>query len=339
MATVLVSSGPLRNRAGAFRAILAEAGLETVEPPGEHALSADELMVHLSGCDAVIAGGEVYSAELLGCCPRLKVIARTGVGYDAVDVDAATRRGIVVTITPGTNHDSVAEQAFGLLLAVTRRVAWNDRLIRRGGWDRTLVMPLRGKRMGLVGLGRIGKAMVPRAHAFGMSVCGFDPLVRDPRGCADLGVAQVGFEELLAESDVVSLHCPLTAETHRLFDLRVFGRMKRGAILINTARGGVVDEGGLWAALVSGQLAGAGLDVLDPEPPSRDNPLLQLDQVVFSPHIAGIDTQAMSDMAEAAARCIVEVLAGRDPGEAVVNPGAVGREAGGGGFAGVAGSV
>src|SRR5262245_4041429 len=158
MPDVLIGANTLRGQAGRFREILRAAGFTTCDPPGDHTLSDAEMEELLPGMFASIAGGENYSAELLGRCPDLRVIARTGVGYDCIDVDAATRKGIVVAIVPGTNHDAVAEHAFAVLLGVARRVALNDRIVRSGGWDRTLVMPLRGKTLGLVGLGRIGRA-------------------------------------------------------------------------------------------------------------------------------------------------------------------------------------
>lgn len=310
MPRVLVSSGPLRNDPGRFRDHLLAARLELLEPKGHHQLTDDELLGLLPQVDAVVAGGENYSAPLLERCPRLRIIARTGVGYDAVDIAAATRHGILVTITPGTNHEAVAEQAFALLFGVMRRVALNDRVIRSGGWDRTLVPPLRGRTLGLVGLGRIGRAMVPRAHAFGVTVIACEPAAIDPTFAPPPpGIRLVDFETLLRESDIVSLHCPLGPATRHLFNREAFTRMKPGAFLINTARGGVVNEADLHAALVSKTIAGAGLDVLDPEPPDRSNPLLTLDNVVISPHIAGIDQQSMADMAEKAARCIAELFA------------------------------
>ncbi|GIW87017.1 MAG: hypothetical protein KatS3mg108_1341 [Isosphaeraceae bacterium] len=316
---VLISSGPLRGKPGRFRDLLTAAGFELLDPPGDHALSVQELAEWLPRCEAVIAGGEPYTAELLEACPRLRIIARTGVGYDAVDLAAATARGIAVTITPGTNHESVAEQAFALLLAVTRRIAWNDRIIRRGGWDRTLVLPLRGKTLGVVGLGRIGRAMIPRAEAFGLNVLAYDPLLPEFTGLGD-GFRLVGFDELIRTSDIVSLHCPLTPETRGLFNRRVFERMRPGSILINTSRGAVVQEADLYEFLVRGHLAGAGLDVLEQEPPDPANPLLQLDQVVISPHIAGIDTQAMAEMAELAAQCIIDSQNSCLRRDCVVNP-------------------
>ncbi len=321
MPTVLIAPGPMRRRPGAFREVLDAAGFATVEPPGEEMLAEDELRAILPDCDAMIAGGESITGPIMDVSPRLRAIARTGVGYDAVDVAAATARGIAVTITPGTNHDSVAEQAFALLLAMTRRIAVNDRIVRAGGWERTLADPVRGKVMGLVGLGRIGRAMVPRARAFGLGVLAFDP---DARADAEFdGVWNLRrastLEELLAGSDVVSLHLPLGPSTYRLFDARLFASMKPGAYFLNTSRGGLVDESALLAALESGRLAGAGLDVLDPEPPDPASPLLQHPAVVVSPHLGGIDTKSMADMAELAARCVVDLAADRWPGPCAVN--------------------
>ena len=229
-----------------------------------------------------------------------------------------------MTIAPGTNQESVAEQAFGLLLGLTRRIALNDRLIRSGGWERGLPQPIRGKMIGLVGLGRIGRAMVPRAIAFGMTVIAYDPV---PDGDFDLqhGIQRVSFDELLQTADVVSLHLPATGTTRGLFRRETFDRMKSGAIFLNTSRGGLVVEADLIEALRSGHLAGAGLDVFDPEPPLGSNPLLQLPNVVSSPHIAGIDAKAMTDMADLAARCMVDVYQGTWPVACMVNPELAGR--------------
>jgi D-3-phosphoglycerate dehydrogenase / 2-oxoglutarate reductase len=319
MPTVLIGPSPLRHQPGAFRRIFEAAGFTMIEPEGNDTLSEDQLRRDLPGADALVAGGETITAEMMDIAPGLRVIARTGVGYDAIDIAAASDRNVVVTITPGTNHDSVAEQAFALLLSLTRRIPINDRIIRDGGWDRTLVRPLRGQTLGLVGLGRIGRAMVPRALAFGMRVVASDPLPPTAFDQAH-GLLRLGLEDLLAEADVVSLHLPLNEATRGLFHRGTFARMRPGALLINTARGGLVVEPDLYASLTSGHLAGAGLDVLDPEPPEPDNPLLRLPNVVLSPHIAGIDSRAMSDMADMAARCIVDLYQGLWPSECVVNP-------------------
>ena len=296
MPNVLIGSGPIRNQPGPFRDLLTASGFTPVDWPGSAALSDAEYRQVLPEIDAIIAGGEPITASLMAVAPRLRAIARTGVGYDAIDLSAADARKIAVMITPGTNQESVAEQAFGLLLGVSRKIAENDRVIRAGGWSRVLVQPLRGKTIGLVGLGRIGRAMVPRAAAFGMRVVAFEPIPH-PEFDAEWGVTRMSLPELLVESDIVSLHLPLMDATRGLFHREVFAMMKPGAIFLNTSRGGLVIEEDLHEALTGGHLAGAGLDVFDPEPPSPANPLLQLPNVVSSPHIAGIDALAMSDMA------------------------------------------
>ena len=319
MPTVLISPSPLRGQPGLFRETLRAGGFDDfIDPEGENTLTEAELRAMLPRADAMLAGSERLSGELFDLAPRLRVIARTGVGYDAVDVAAATARRIPVVITPGTNHESVAEQAFSLLLGVTRNLASNDRLIKEGGWSRVLPQPLRGRTLGLVGLGRIGRAVATRAVAFGMRVIAFDP-VHAPEFDALHGITRVGFEEVLALADVVSLHLPLTATTKGLFNKDLFARMRPGSILLNTSRGGLVVEADLAEALRSGHLFGAGLDVLNFEPPEAGNPLLSLPNVVLSPHLGGIDTKGMADMAELAAACIVALKNGRWPSGCVVN--------------------
>lgn len=318
MPTVLIGPAPLRNRPGRYRDILVSSGFTPLDIEGNSTLTEPELRPVLPHTDAMIAGGELLSAELLGLARRLRVIARTGVGYDAIDVAAATARGIVVAITPGTNHGSVAEQTFALLLALTRNIVNNDRKIRNGDYDRSIVTELRGKTLGLVGLGRIGRAVAGRAIAFGMNVVAFDTIA-DPAFDAQYGIKRIGFEELLKNADVVSLHVPLTEATKGMMNRSTLALMKAGSYLINTARGGLIDEADLAAALRSGHLAGAGLDVQEPEPPQPDNPLLGLPNVVLSPHIGGIDAKAMADMADMAAECVVALHQGRWPEECVVN--------------------
>jgi phosphoglycerate dehydrogenase-like enzyme len=319
MPTVLIGPGPLRNQPGPFREILTAAGFRCIDPPGDHTLSEREVRATLPEADAFIAGGEFVTAELIALAPRLRVIARTGVGYDAVDVAAATARKIPVLITPGTNQGSVAEQAFALLLALTRNVVNNCQSIRSGGWDRTMVQPLRGKTLGLVGLGRIGRAMATRALAFGMHVVAFDPIAADTDFEARHGIRRLSLDALLAEADVVSLHSPLTDETRGMINRATLARMRRGSYLINTARGGLVVESDLAESLTSGHLAGAGLDVLNAEPPEPGNPLVPLPNVVLSPHMGGLDVKSMADMAELAARGVVGLHQGTWPAGCVVN--------------------
>ena len=316
MPNALIGSTPIRRHPGRFRELLEAAGFTPVEPPGLGPVT----VADMPGVDAIIAGGEPLTAEMIRVAPGLRVIARTGVGYDAVDVAEATARNILVTVTPGTNHESVAEQAFALLLAVTRNVAALDRGIRAGDWERTPLRALRGTTLGLVGLGRIGRAMATRAIAFGMQVVAFDTQA-DAEFDARHGIRRLDLPTLLAESDVVSLHLPSTDATRGLFDREAFAQMRPGAILLNTARGSLVVESDLRDALVSGHLGGAGLDVFQHEPPEPGNPLLSLPNVALSPHVAGSDVLAMADMAALAAHCVVELHEGRWPEGCVVNEG------------------
>ncbi len=319
MPTVLIAPASLRGKDGPFRQILKAAGFDAfIDPDGEETMTEAELRASLPSCDAMVAGGEIISAELLDLCPKLRAISRTGVGYDAIDVRACTERKIPVTIAPGTNQESVAEHTFALLLALARNIVGNDNTIKAGGWNRTLVAPLRGKTLGLVGMGRIGRAVTTRAIAFGMRVVAFDPL-SDAEFDAKHGVTRLSLADLLAESDVVSLHLPLGPETKGLFDGTIFAQMRPGAILLNTARGGLVVETDLYDALTSGHLGGAGLDVLNHEPPEPGNRLLTLPNVVLSPHMGGIDTKSMADMADMASACIAALKQGQWPTGCVVN--------------------
>ena len=318
MPSVLIGPYLLRNHAGPFRKVLTEAGFEVIDPEGDFGLTYDQLMTYLPRADAMLAGGERMTEEVLDKAPWLRVIARTGVGYDLIDLKAASRRNVVVTITPGTNHDSVAEQAFALLLALARNIVANDRTIHQGGWDRTLVAPVRGKTLGLIGMGRIGQAVAVRARAFGMTVAAFDPVV-DPQFDEEHQIRRLSLDDLIAQSDVISLHAPLNESTRGMVNRSFLARMRPGSWLINTARGGLVVEADLRDSLLSRHLAGAGLDVLNHEPPEPGNPLLGLPNVVFSPHIAGTDVQSMSDMAELAARTIVDLYNHRWPAACVVN--------------------
>lgn len=303
---------------GPFRDVLDRAGFEIVHPPRDADLNRPEVLIEqLRGIDGVLASMEPYTREVLRAS-RLRAIARVGVGYDAIDIPAATEAGVVVTITPGTNENSVAEQAFALLLAVFREVACRDAEIRRGGWRRNPVRRLAGSTLGLVGLGRIGKAMVGRAQGLGLRVVAYDPYA-DPDFAARHGVALCSWDELLAQADVVSLHMPCTAETTNLINRDSLARMKPGAVLINTSRGGLVDEDALADALQSGRLFGAGLDVLKVEPPPADHPLLRLSNVVLAPHLGGIDQTALDAMGQLAAECLVNLHRGACREECIVN--------------------
>ena len=251
----------------------------------------------------------------------LRIIANVGVGYDNIDVAAARARAIVVTNTPDVLTGAVAEFTWGLILAVARRIAEGDRLVRAGSWsgwalDFMLGMELRGKRLGIVGPGRIGRAVAERATAFGMEVvaAGSGPAQGQSEGASGdpPGMRRVALDELLVTSDVVSLHVPLDARTRHLIDRRALARMKRTALLINAARGPVVDEAALAWALRERLIAGAALDVYEREP-AVERELLGLEQVVLAPHLGSATRDTRTAMAELAAANVVAVLGGRPP--------------------------
>lgn len=244
----------------------------------------------------ILRSGTQVTAELLEAAPQLKVIGRAGVGVDNIDLEAATRRGVLVMNTPGGNAVSVAEHTFALLLALARHVPAASQSTRAGEWRKSEFsgFELKGKTLGLVGLGRIGQEVARRALAFEMVVLAHDPFVAAPLA-RDLGVELVGLEELLARADFLSLHVTLTPETERLLNRERLAQCKRGVRLINAARGELIDEAALADALQSGQVAGAALDVFATEPP-RHSPLLALPQVIATPHIGGSTAEAQEEV-------------------------------------------
>jgi phosphoglycerate dehydrogenase-like enzyme len=317
MPKVLITPMTLTGARGPYLQVLRDAGLEPVFSGCPHQLSEEELLQALPGISATLAGSEPYTARVLAAHPGLRIIARLGVGYDAVDLSAATRSGVVVTIAAGANQDAVAEHAFSLILGLAKEVVPAHLGTCAGRWPRRITRPVRGSVLGVAGLGRIGKAMVVRGRAFGMRVLAYDT-VADTAFAAAHQVTLVSLDRLLAESDFLSLHLPLTAESQHMINRQTLAQMKPDAFLINTARGGLVCENDLVEALQSGQIAGAGLDVYEQEPP-RSGPLFDLDNVLLTPHTAGTDTQSLADMALSAAESIAGLRHGRWPADKVVN--------------------
>ncbi len=322
MPRVLITTEALRHAEWRHADLLHEAGFEIaypLNPQLPRGLSTEEETIsELREADAVIAGGENLSATVLAALPRLRVIARTGVGYDRIDVPAATHHRVAVTITPTANHAAVAEHALALLLAISKNVVATDRQTRTGLWPRDLIEPVRGKTIGIFGLGRIGRTMAIRSAALGMSVIAHDPFP-DESFARQHHIELVDFETLVSHCDVLTIHCPLLESTHRIINRDVFARMKPTAYLINTARGPIVNEADLVSALRAGQIRGAGLDVFEEEPPPQDNPLFSMDNVVMTPHTAGLDALATRDMAIEAAECVVKLYRHDWPDGAVVN--------------------
>jgi D-3-phosphoglycerate dehydrogenase / 2-oxoglutarate reductase len=261
------------------------------------------------------------TAELIARCPKLLCVSTSGAGYDTVDVDACTEAGIIVVNQAGMNAGAVAEHALGMMLSLSKRIAECDRRLRRDrGYSREDLMgrDISGKVLGIVGIGHIGTRVAHLANAFGMTVLAYDPYVAAEE-IVRRGAQPVTFDMLLAQSDFVSVHCPRTAETLGMIDAAAIGRMKNRAMLVTTARGGIVDEAALLAALTSGHLSGAGVDVWDQEPPPLEHPLLTLDNVIATYHTAGVTVEARRNMAAQAAEQVVSLLKGGRPPR-LINP-------------------
>ncbi|HEU5056381.1 MAG TPA: D-glycerate dehydrogenase [Kofleriaceae bacterium] len=287
--------------------------------PPRGSFTRGELVAALREADALISLLDVaVDAALLAAAPRLKVVANHAVGYDNVDVAAATGRGIVVTNTPDVLTDATADFTFALILAAARRLGEGEVLARSGAWtgwapDQLLGQSIAGRTLGVVGFGRIGQAVARRAAGFAMKV-----LYTSPREAGAPGARRVELAELLAESDVVTLHCPLTPATRHIIDAGALERMKPTAVLVNTARGPCVDEEALAAALERGTIAAAGLDVFENEP-SIHPALLASRKVVLAPHLGSATLEARGGMARLCAEAVAAVLAGRRPAHPV-NP-------------------
>ncbi|MFM8477668.1 MAG: phosphoglycerate dehydrogenase [Planctomycetaceae bacterium] len=286
------------------------------------------LIEELAGCVAALDPGVPWTAARMDLAPQLRVISRIGVGFDNIDIPAATDRGILVCNTPQAPSQSTAEHAVGLIFAAAKAIVQADAQTRSGQWHRNFRshkgLELHSRVLGLVGAGRIGSTVARIMRAVGMRVLVFDPGL-SVVNAAELGVELVAdLRTLLEQSDVVSLHAPSTPATRNLMNAERLAWMKRGAILVNTSRGALVDEAALTAALISGQLAAAGLDVFQREPVPDDSPLLKLDNVVLTDHIASHTWAGHHRLYETAVRHVLEVLAGQRPA-ALLNPECPGR--------------
>lgn len=293
---------------------LAAAGLDVVQRDALGPPTRAELLAGVADADALLCMlTERVDAELLDAAPRLRVVANYAVGYDNVDVDAATARGVVVTTTPDVLTEATADLTWTLILSVARRVLEGDALVRSGGWTTfgpTMLLgaPVAGRTIGIVGMGAIGTAVARRANGFGMTVL-CTSRHPHPGVEAEVGAERVGLDELLARSDIVTLHAPLTDESRHLIDAAALARMKPTAILINAGRGPLVDESALVAALADGTIAAAGLDVYEREPTLTPG-LAELPNVVLLPHIGSATTEARGAMVRLCCDNIIAVLAG-----------------------------
>jgi len=297
-------------------AILAEAAEVVLYPP-DRPLDEASIRSHAEGCTGIVSQVMDPIRETVLSTPGLKVVSNVAVGYDNIDVAAATAHKVMVTNTPGVLDDTTADFAFTLLMATARRVVEGDYFIRQGqfrGWaiDMMLGTDIYGATLGIVGIGRIGRGVAHRAKGFNMRVLYYDPNPLTPEAEQQLGAERVDLARLLVESDFVSVHVPLTEQTHHMLSTQQFGQMKRSAILINTSRGPVIDEAALVEALNAKKIAGAGLDVYEREPAVHPG-LIPLPNVILTPHIASASVRTRSEMSAMAARNMATAVRGGRP--------------------------
>ena len=305
-----------------IRGMVDDAGHELIVGPSFVGAPHDEslhkqVLELIPGNDAVVLGGAPVTRRIIEASSELKVISRTGVGFDAVDVDAAAERGIPVMIAVGSNHSTVAEYAFGFMIALSRAMFAHHQIVLDGDWRREPNFDLAGKTLGIAGLGRIGRALADRAIAFEMDVLAYEA-VPDREFVESRGIELVSIDDLCRRSDFISLHLPSLPETERIINADRLGLMKPSAYVINTARGSLIDEAALWAAVREGRIAGAGLDVFAAEPPAG-SPLLNLRNVITGPHASGVSLESQARMGEVAVRNALDVLAGDWRRDSVVN--------------------
>jgi D-3-phosphoglycerate dehydrogenase len=308
---VLVTARSFCNTPGLHHELLTSHGCEVVMAARTHPLTSSELADLIPGFDGAILGLDVCDSSVIERADRLRVISRYGAGVSEIDLEAASERGIAVTNAPGANALAVAELAIGLMFCLARGLPRSISSARANVWNRQLGWELTGKTLGLIGLGAVGREVATRARALGMQVSAFDPFAKLE------GIQMLELEEILEQAEVVSLHAPLTPATNQLLNQERFSQMRDGAILINTARGGLIDEVALEQALRSGKLAGAAADTLEEDPP-EDHPLLQLETFLYTPHIGANTVQSVERTGMMAAQNLIAVLHG-EPCEHIVN--------------------
>ncbi len=310
MPTCLIAVGSFITRDPSPREKLEAAGWTVRDFTGPIG-SEDKLIAALDGVDATVAGGEPYTRRVLETAKSLKHIARWGVGFDRVDLEAATEQGVLVTTTQGANDWGVADHAVSLMLGLGHLVAANHVRLLQDGWARTIGEDLWRMKVGIIGLGRIGRGVAQRVHGFEAEILAYEPYP-DRDFCEKYNIKLMSAEDVFRQADYITLHLPLSPETHHFVDGEILSLMKPTAFLVNTARGGLVDEDALEEALRNGTLAGAGLDVREVEPPT-DRRFDGFPNVILSPHMAGITHQTVSAMSNMAVDSILSGYRGEKP--------------------------
>jgi len=309
---VLVASNWFSRYCSQAKSLLLEHGFEIRENETDRALSFQELEPLVADLGAVIAGLEIWNRELLQRARKLKIIARWGAGYDNIDVDCARELGIKVTNARGVPSGSVAEFTVGIMISGLRRIPQKNAWMHQGVWKQVMSSELCGKSVGLVGFGSIGRLVAEKLKGFGVKLFAHDPLA-DTATAERLGVTLLPFGELLAGCDIISLHLPGSPENRHLFGAEQFGRMRDGAYFINTSRGNLVDESALYDALVSGKLSGAAVDVYEREPLDPVSPLVEVEDLLLTPHVAAFTRENFHRVSLVVTRAVIDVFEGREP--------------------------
>lgn len=325
-ATILITDQEAADRANvASKLNQLNVDITVHQPENTFEFSPEETRARLHDVNIIVTALSTIDASVIKAGNELTYIVKTGVGIDNIDVDAATRKGVLVSRTPGVNDQGIAEHVIGMAINLNKRLLEADRRLRHGEWDFRSALSgdtyeLQGKTIGIIGFGAIGQRLAEIATGVGMDALAYDPYVED-EAMTDIGAEPIDLDELLSGSDIISVNCLLTDETHHLIGAEEFQRMADDAFLINTARGPIVDEKALNKALDTNVIAGAGLDVFEQEPPASDNPLFDRENTVVTPHIAGTTYEGYQRIGDAAVDDIQRFLEGSLPAEEhIVNP-------------------
>uniref|UniRef100_A0A7C3SQI2 Hydroxyacid dehydrogenase n=1 Tax=Dictyoglomus turgidum TaxID=513050 RepID=A0A7C3SQI2_9BACT len=308
---VLITPRSFEHIKDKFLELLKDAEIEVVMNPYGRVIKEDEMVELVKDMDGIIVGIDPITKRVIDNASKLKVISKYGVGVDNIDLESAKERNIVVTNTPNANSNAVAELTVGLIISVLRNIPLSDRRVREKKWDRFIGYELYGKTLGVIGTGSIGKRVIKLLRGFDLNILCYDKFP-DYEWAEKENVKYVNFDELLKRSDIITIHIPLTEETRHLISERELSLMKKTAVIINTSRGGIINERDLYKFLKEGKIYGAGLDVLEDEPP-QNSPLIELDNVVITSHIGSHTQESIENMAFMAIDNLISVLKGKEP--------------------------